>query len=123
MSYQSPIEVIHTQMQNIIDREIYREAMRVGINVDKDELLKALQYDRGQYQKGYTDRDSEIVRCKDCAYAHKTYDGDCKYCDMFTDDDGNSIERYRSGDWFCADGERKSADEKLMEEMDADPLG
>ncbi len=24
---------------------------------------------------------------------------------------------------FCADGERKSADEKLMEEMDADPLG
>lgn len=48
----------------------------------------------------------EIVRCKDCKYAHKTYDGDCKYCDMFTDDDGNPIERYRSGDWFCADGER-----------------
>ena len=50
----------------------------------------------------------ELVRCKDCKYAHKTYDGDCKYCDMFTDDDGNPIERYRSGDWFCADGERKS---------------
>ena len=48
-----------------------------------------------------------IVRCKDCKYAHKTYDGDCKYCDMFTDDDGNPIERYRSGDWFCADGERR----------------
>lgn len=47
-----------------------------------------------------------VVRCKDCKYAHKTYDGDCKYCDMFTDDDGNPIERYRSGDWFCADGER-----------------
>ena len=46
-----------------------------------------------------------VVRCKDCKYAHKTYDGDCKYCDMFTDDDGNPIERYRSGDWFCADGE------------------
>ena len=47
-----------------------------------------------------------VARCKDCKYAHKTYDGDCKYCDMFTDDDGNPIERYRSGDWFCADGER-----------------
>lgn len=49
----------------------------------------------------------KVVLCKDCKYAHKTYDGDCKYCDMFTDDDGNLIERYRSGDWFCADGERK----------------
>ena len=49
----------------------------------------------------------QVVRCKDCKYAHKTYDGDCKYCDMFTDDDGNPVERYRSGDWFCADGERK----------------
>ena len=48
-----------------------------------------------------------LVLCKDCKYAHKTYDGDCKYCDMFTDDDGNPIERYRSGDWFCADGEHK----------------
>ena len=52
----------------------------------------------------------EIVRCKDCKYAHMTYDGDCKYCDMFTDDDGNPIERYRSGDWFCADGERRTDD-------------
>ena len=48
-----------------------------------------------------------VIRCKDCKYAHKTYDGDCKYCDMFTDDDGNPIERYRPSDWFCADGERK----------------
>lgn len=48
-----------------------------------------------------------LVRCKECKYAHLTYDGDCKYCDMFTDDDGNPIEQYRSGDWFCADGERR----------------
>ena len=107
-SYQNPIEVYQTKMQSQIEGEIYKAVMKVGVDVDKDELLKALQYDRNQYQKGYTDRDSEIVRCKDCAYAHKTYDGDCKYCDMFTDDDGNSIERYRSGDWFCADGKRRT---------------
>lgn len=45
-----------------------------------------------------------VVRCKDCKYAHKTYDGACKYCDMLTDDDGYLIERYLPGDWFCADG-------------------
>ena len=65
-------------------------------------------YDNG-YTKGFHDALKEhpqIVRCKDCKYAHKTYNGDCKYCDMFTDDDGNPIERYLPGDWFCADGER-----------------
>lgn len=49
----------------------------------------------------------ELVRCKDCKYAHLTYDGDCKYCDNFTDDDGFPIERYHPGDWFCADGEKR----------------
>lgn len=53
------------------------------------------------------EKPKELVRCKDCKYAHKTYNGDCKYCDMFTDDDWNPIEFYRSGEWFCADGERR----------------
>lgn len=51
MSYQSPIEVIQTQMRNQIEGEIYKAVMKVGVNVDKDELVKALQYDRGQYNK------------------------------------------------------------------------
>lgn len=55
----------------------------------------------------WNDNHGELIRCKDCKHAHKTYDGDCKYCDMFTDDDGYPIERYRSGDWFCADGKRR----------------
>ena len=68
MSYQSPIEVIQSQMRSQIEGEIYRAVMNVGVNVDKDELLKALQYDRDQYQKGYEDRDSEIVRCENCKW-------------------------------------------------------
>ena len=52
----------------------------------------------------------EVVRCKDCKYAHLTYDGTCKYCDMLTDDDGYLIERYLPGNWFCADGERRNND-------------
>ena len=97
MAYPSPIEVIQTQLQNQLEGEIYKAVMNVGVNVDKEELIKALRYDRNQYQKGYVDRDSEIVRCKDCKHIQR--DGWCKY--------------YRhSGteDWFCADGERRTDD-------------
>lgn len=33
---------------------------KVGINVDKEELLKALIYDRVQYDKGYEDAMNEV---------------------------------------------------------------
>ena len=106
MSYQSPIEIIQTQMQSQIEGDIYKAVMKVGVNVDKNELLKALQYDRDQYQKGYTDRDSEIVRCKECKYAHMAGNM-CKFCDLYKDDDGFLIELYVGADWFCAGGERR----------------
>ena len=49
-----------------------------------------------------------VVRCKDCKYAHMTYDGECKYCDKMKERaDGESISLYLPGDWFCADGERR----------------
>ena len=48
-----------------------------------------------------------VVRCKDCKYAYLTDDGECKYCEMEKDDNGFLIERYRSWDWFCADGEKR----------------
>ena len=53
------------------------------------------------------DRPQELVRCKDCMYAHLTYDGECKYCDLDEDENGFIEATYRPGDWFCADGERK----------------
>ena len=34
----------------------------MGIVVDKEELLKALQYDRGQYDKGYRDGIKEFIK-------------------------------------------------------------
>ena len=95
MRYQSPIDLITGQMNLSFEDEIVRAVQRVGIDVDKEELLKALRYDREQYQKGYDDRDSEIVRCKDC----KNYNSLIGYCK-----DG---EKYVSQTWFCADGERK----------------
>ena len=53
--YKSPIEIITRNIQTQIDDEIYRAVQNVGINVDREELLKALEYDRGQYEKGFDD--------------------------------------------------------------------
>ena len=96
-------------MRSQIEGEIYKAIMHVGVNVDKDELLKALAYDRNQYQKGYEDRDAEIVRCKDCKHKVDTvddynYESECPcHC---------SGDRYYSwvpdDDWFCPRGERRS---------------
>ena len=49
----------------------------------------------------------DIVRCGECRYAHMTYDGQCKYCDQITDDNGNVVEVYYDGSHFCSDGERE----------------
>ena len=53
--YESPIKIITGKMQTQIDGDIYRAVQNVGINVDREELLKALEYDRGQYEKGFDD--------------------------------------------------------------------
>lgn len=53
--YESPIKIITGKMQTRFDDEIFRAVQNVGINVDREELLKALEYDRGQYEKGYKD--------------------------------------------------------------------
>lgn len=107
MSYQSPIEIIMSNMQMYMEGEIYKAVQNIGINVDKDELLKALQYDRGQYQKGYADRDSEIVRCKDCRHGEMDTEHFIRpsiVCKNPANGVGHVSHR---PDWFCADGERK----------------
>lgn len=53
--YQSPIEIIMQEMQTPFDGEVFKATQAYGINVDKDELIKALKYDRDQYDKGFAD--------------------------------------------------------------------
>jgi hypothetical protein len=103
MRYQSPVDLIVSEMNMKLDGTIFKAVQNVGVNVDRDELIKALQYDRQQYQKGYADRDAEIVRCKDCKWWHKSEThngyGDCGQANGIT---------LKSSDWFCADGEKSS---------------
>ena len=56
--WKSPIEIqqdIVRQVDMVIEDGVMKAIQRFDINVDKEELLKALQYDRGQYEKGYQD--------------------------------------------------------------------
>jgi hypothetical protein len=66
--YKSPIDIIYGQMETQIEGEIFHAVQKYGINVDKEELIRALEYDRGQYSKGYADAMDSIVRCKDCVH-------------------------------------------------------
>jgi len=53
--YESPIRMIVGEMQTKMEADTMSVIQRYGIDVDKDELIKALNYDRGQYEKGYQD--------------------------------------------------------------------
>lgn len=63
--YNSPIEMTYGELQTQMmqeEEELIMKAVRnVGVNVDKGELIKALQYDRDQYTKGYKDGKNEVL--------------------------------------------------------------
>ena len=59
MSYKSPIEIVYDDLKTRIEDNAYSVVQSYGINVDKEELLKALQYDREQYEEGYADGQRE----------------------------------------------------------------
>ena len=103
--YKSPITIIESTMDSFYKTIIEQKENAIvakiqssfGVDVDKDELLRALQHDRGQYEKGYSDAMASIVRCKDCKH-YKTIQCSCG-CHCVSDD------------WYCGDGERRTNDD------------
>lgn len=63
--YKNPINLIYkdyqTQMKVDVDKLILEAVQEVGVAVDKDELIKAINYDRQQYEKGYADGKKEVL--------------------------------------------------------------
>lgn len=107
--YKSPIEVIRDEITcNVVKQEhemIVRAVQRVVPMITEEELIKALQYDRGQYEQGFRDgrkaRDAEIVRCHECEY-WKEIEGveGLMFCTYTT---GATIAR--EADDFCSRGD------------------
>ena len=52
-TYEPPITVELRQIQRKLDNFILNEIRKYDVKVDKEELVKALKYDRNQYEKGY----------------------------------------------------------------------
>lgn len=89
MAYKSPIEIIHGELETKIENDIMTAVQRYGINVNKEELIKALEYDRKQYEQGYEDarRDYQRPPAKWEAYFEhngKTYHK-CSHCHISTE--------------------------------------
>lgn len=59
--YKSPIEIITGQMTMKYENNIVKCVQKYHPNIDKDELYKALKYDRDQYEKGYVDGATEFA--------------------------------------------------------------
>lgn len=59
MNYESPIktiiEALRFEQEKKLEGYIFHAVQEIGICVDKEQLLKALRYDRNQYEKGYKD--------------------------------------------------------------------
>lgn len=101
LDYESPIHLIYSDLNQQVDEHIYKCVLNVGVDVDKKELVKALQYDRNQYDKGYQNAKAKYDRghghweefdgktelrliCSKCSYHYTEADPCCaerlNYC-------------------------------------------
>ena len=122
--YESPIKIIES-MTDLIYKDIVKKKddaifaeiqSSFGVELDRGELIRALQYDRDQYNKGYADgkRDAmaELVRCKDCKHFDKLFKGvgvinKIGTCYLRKTE---GIETAQSCDDFCSYGERREGE-------------
>ncbi len=116
--YKPLIEIFYGEMQTQLDRDILKAVQKYYIVVDKDELIRALAYDREQYEKGYGDGTQavmeSIVHCEDCKW--RGIEGKCPMYhvdEIEWDDDGYTEVDYVPHDYtidegFCDRGERRT---------------
>ena len=111
--YKSPITIIESTIDSFTksiikqkDDAVFAEIQHsFGVDLDRDELIRALKNDRDQYEKGYADGKAdamnELVRCKYCYYYGEKYPGHgyCKYFDTLRIDND-----------FCSSGQRRDND-------------
>lgn len=64
--YESPIRLLVQQLETSIreqqEKQVFEAVQKCGVDVDRDELIKALAYDRAQYAQGYSDGRADAQR-------------------------------------------------------------
>lgn len=95
VDYQSPIELIQGNLQTQIEDNCLKAVQSYGFNIDKEELRKALEYDRNQYDKGYADARKKYerpagewikyIRCIECSVCKNKF---------FADDEEENCQDY-----------------------------
>lgn len=83
--YESPIKIIDdivSQVNMELEGDILKIVRRVNVDVDEEELLKALQYDRDQYKRGYEDGKRDAV-VHGRWILHPNGDGTCDQCGRY----------------------------------------
>ena len=108
--YKSPVELLIDEIEHQIvkeqENEIYKAVVHYIPNIDREELLRALQYDRDQYEKGYADGKAdamaEIVRCKECKHWDDIKHG-YGWCCL-----DKTQHKFAKEDEFCSFGERRT---------------
>ena len=111
-----PEKRTETNTCDTISRQAALEAMDTWDKFGCDPDGKLVRYDDDKHYvpyvhyedmvhavKNLSSAQPEIVRCKDCKYSHMTYDGDCKYCDIWFPDEPE----YMPGDYYCGSAERR----------------
>lgn len=92
--YESPIELTFEPMETIaeeistaidgqIKEAVVKATRNVHIEVNEEELIRALNYDRGQYEKGYSDGVA--------SRGHITLSDVMDYIDSMSDDDWETL--------------------------------
>lgn len=104
--YESPIAIIEQKILNEQKKQLknalmYEIRMNYHINIDKDDLIRALLYDREQYEKGYQDGKTAMKKtgkwlinsdgyypyCSQCKYEPKEMTRYCPNCGVEMNDD------------------------------------
>ena len=91
MSWKSPIDTIYHDVEYEFENDVLKAIQKVEIVVDREELIKALNYDRKQYEKGFADGSARkegrwlkiygqphIMECSVCG--SMSIEGDFNYC-------------------------------------------
>lgn len=85
--YESPIEIMYGAVRSEIEDAVYKSVQDVGIKVNKEELIRALMYDKQQYENGFKDgMQAALLKIAKCANAKEA--GICLLYCMNWEDDG-----------------------------------